>query len=155
MPSNYTLNSPSLPLAKVIHVDTRGAVILSEESPEVRICSRSGGAQLTRLEQTRDSRGIYLPNHIEPVSHIAVDVSRLFPWFPQRNSSPSFSHRLAVLLPRSCTLHAHRTRRRRPQQLPPTGPARPAPYQRHAPSPRPMIPPLPRPAPPMSSSAAP
>ncbi len=36
MPSNYTLNSPSLPLAKVIHVDTRGAVILSEESPEVR-----------------------------------------------------------------------------------------------------------------------
>ncbi|KAJ6601354.1 pantothenate kinase [Mycena vulgaris] len=46
-----------LPSAKVIHVDTRGAVILSEESPE-----------------TRDSRGIYLPNHIEPVSHIAVDV---------------------------------------------------------------------------------
>lgn len=25
--------------------------------------------------QTRDSRGIYLPNYIEPVSHIAVDVS--------------------------------------------------------------------------------
>ena len=25
--------------------------------------------------QTRDSRGIYFPNHIEPVSHIAVDVS--------------------------------------------------------------------------------
>ncbi|KAJ7654712.1 pantothenate kinase [Mycena rosella] len=46
-----------LPSAKVIHVDTRGALILSEESPE-----------------TRDSRGIYLPNHIEPVSHIAVDV---------------------------------------------------------------------------------
>ncbi|KII93953.1 hypothetical protein PLICRDRAFT_36172 [Plicaturopsis crispa FD-325 SS-3] len=46
-----------LPSPKVIHVDTRGAVILSEESPE-----------------TRDSRGIYLPNHIEPVSHIAVDV---------------------------------------------------------------------------------
>ncbi|RXW24588.1 hypothetical protein EST38_g1279 [Candolleomyces aberdarensis] len=52
-----TTATPSLPLAKVIHVDTRGAVILSEESPE-----------------TRDSRGIYLPNHIEPVSHIAVDV---------------------------------------------------------------------------------
>ncbi|EAU92614.1 pantothenate kinase [Coprinopsis cinerea okayama7 len=49
--------TPSLPSAKVIHVDTRGAIILSEESPE-----------------TRDSRGIYLPNHIEPVSHIAVDV---------------------------------------------------------------------------------
>lgn len=46
-----------LPSAKVIHVDTRGAVILSEESPE-----------------TRDSRGIYLPNYIEPVSHIAVDI---------------------------------------------------------------------------------
>lgn len=27
--------TPSLPSAKVIHVDTRGAVILSEESPEV------------------------------------------------------------------------------------------------------------------------
>ncbi|TEB38649.1 pantothenate kinase [Coprinellus micaceus] len=52
-----TATTPSLPSAKVIHVDTRGAVILSEESPE-----------------TRDSRGIYLPNHIEPVSHIAVDV---------------------------------------------------------------------------------
>ncbi|KAG5645354.1 hypothetical protein DXG03_006416 [Asterophora parasitica] len=51
------MSTPSLPSAKVIHVDTRGAVILSEESPE-----------------TRDSRGIYFPNHIEPVSHIAVDV---------------------------------------------------------------------------------
>ncbi|KAI0032766.1 type II pantothenate kinase [Vararia minispora EC-137] len=49
--------SSPLPSAKVIHVDTRGAVILDEESPE-----------------TRDSRGIYLPNYIEPVSHIAVDV---------------------------------------------------------------------------------
>lgn len=27
------------------------------------------------LLQTRDSRGIYLPNYVEPVSHIAVDVS--------------------------------------------------------------------------------
>jgi len=52
-----SLNTPSLPSPKVIHVDTRGAIILSEESPE-----------------TRDSRGIYLPNYIEPVSHIAVDV---------------------------------------------------------------------------------
>jgi len=34
-------------------------VILDEASPE-----------------TRDSRGIYLPNYIEPVSHIAVDVRR-------------------------------------------------------------------------------
>lgn len=25
--------------------------------------------------QTRDSRGIYLPHYIEPVSHIAIDVS--------------------------------------------------------------------------------
>ncbi|KAF8624215.1 hypothetical protein AX15_005981 [Amanita polypyramis BW_CC] len=52
-----SIPTPTLPSAKVIHVDTRGAVILSEESPE-----------------TRDSRGIYLPNYIEPVSHIAVDV---------------------------------------------------------------------------------
>ncbi|PFH52301.1 hypothetical protein AMATHDRAFT_2302 [Amanita thiersii Skay4041] len=51
------MSTPSLPSAKVIHVDTRGAVILSEESPE-----------------TRDSRGIYLPNYIEPVSYIAVDI---------------------------------------------------------------------------------
>ncbi|KAL5535706.1 hypothetical protein ACEPAF_3800 [Sanghuangporus sanghuang] len=50
-------NVPTLPSPRVIHVDTRGAVILDEESPE-----------------TRDSRGIYLPNHIEPVSYIAVDV---------------------------------------------------------------------------------
>lgn len=50
-------SGPSLPTAKAIHVETRGAVILDEESPE-----------------TRDSRGIYLPNYIEPVSHIAVDV---------------------------------------------------------------------------------
>ncbi|OSX66974.1 hypothetical protein POSPLADRAFT_1128768 [Postia placenta MAD-698-R-SB12] len=50
-------SGPSLPTAKAIHVETRGAVILDEESPE-----------------TRDSRGIYLPNYIEPVSHIAVDI---------------------------------------------------------------------------------
>ncbi|KAF8578750.1 fumble [Ramaria rubella] len=49
--------APSLPTAQAIKVDTRGAVILHEESPE-----------------TRDSRGIYLPNYIEPVSHIAVDI---------------------------------------------------------------------------------
>ncbi|KAJ6623137.1 fumble [Mycena sp. CBHHK59/15] len=59
-----------LPSAKVIHVDTRGAVILSEESPE-----------------TRDSRGIYLPNYIEPVSHIAVDVGGSLAKVPP--SSPS------------------------------------------------------------------
>ncbi|KAG8775132.1 hypothetical protein FRC12_001659 [Ceratobasidium sp. 428] len=46
-----------IPTAEAIQVDTRGAVILSEDSP-----------------MTRDSRGIYLPNHIEPVSHIAVDI---------------------------------------------------------------------------------
>ncbi|KAJ7492159.1 pantothenate kinase [Mycena latifolia] len=67
-----------LPSARVIHVDTRGAVILSEESPE-----------------TRDSRGIYLPNHIEPVSHIAVDVGGslakvvYFTRSPEPPSSPS------------------------------------------------------------------
>ncbi|KZO95938.1 fumble [Calocera viscosa TUFC12733] len=49
---------PSLiPVPEAIQVDTRGAVILHEDSPE-----------------TRDSRGIYLPNHIEPVSYIAVDI---------------------------------------------------------------------------------
>lgn len=31
--------STSLPAAKVIHVDTRGAVILDEASPEVRTLS--------------------------------------------------------------------------------------------------------------------
>lgn len=46
-----------LPVAKNIQVNTKGAVILSEESPE-----------------TRDSRGIYLPEYVEPVSHIAVDI---------------------------------------------------------------------------------
>ncbi|KZT73208.1 fumble [Daedalea quercina L-15889] len=51
------MSGPTLPGAKAIHVDTRGAVILDEESPD-----------------TRDSRGIYLPNYIEPVSHIAVDI---------------------------------------------------------------------------------
>ncbi|KAF9469701.1 type II pantothenate kinase [Collybia nuda] len=72
------MSVPSLPSAKVIHVDTRGAVILSEESPE-----------------TRDSRGIYFPNHIEPVSHIAVDVGGslakvvYFTRSPEPPSSPS------------------------------------------------------------------
>ncbi|RDB29676.1 Pantothenate kinase 2 [Hypsizygus marmoreus] len=72
--------APSLPSAKVIHVDTRGAVILSEESPE-----------------TRDSRGIYFPNHIEPVSHIAVDIGGslakvvYFTRSPEPPSSPSIA----------------------------------------------------------------
>ncbi|KZS91657.1 fumble [Sistotremastrum niveocremeum HHB9708] len=70
--------APSLPSPRVIQVDTRGAVILHEESPE-----------------TRDSRGIYLPNYIEPVSHIAVDVGGslakvvYFTRSPQPPSSPS------------------------------------------------------------------
>lgn len=70
--------STSLPAAKVIQVDTRGAVILDEASPE-----------------TRDSRGIYLPNYIEPVSHIAVDVGGslakvvYFTRSPNPPSSPS------------------------------------------------------------------
>ncbi|KAF9055947.1 fumble-domain-containing protein [Panaeolus papilionaceus] len=72
--------TPSLPSAKVIHVDTRGAIILSEESPE-----------------TRDSRGIYLPNYIEPVSHIAVDVGGslakvvYFTRSPEPPASPSIA----------------------------------------------------------------
>ncbi|KAH7886211.1 fumble [Phlebopus sp. FC_14] len=70
--------APSLPTPKVIHVNTRGAVILAEESPE-----------------TRDSRGIYLPNYIEPVSHIAVDIGGslakvvYFTRSPEEPSSPS------------------------------------------------------------------
>ncbi|KAF8963857.1 pantothenate kinase [Flammula alnicola] len=73
-----SLHTPSLPSARIIHVDTRGAVILSEESPE-----------------TRDSRGIYLPNYIEPVSHIAVDIGGslakvvYFTRSPEPPSSPS------------------------------------------------------------------
>jgi len=47
---------PSLPTAKVIQVDTRGAVILVEESPDVSVSS----------------------NYIEPISHIAIDVSLTF-----------------------------------------------------------------------------
>ncbi|KZV84299.1 fumble [Exidia glandulosa HHB12029] len=68
----------ALPQARVIHVDTRGAQILTEASPE-----------------TRDSRGIYLPNYIEPVSHIAVDIGGslakvvYFTRSPQPPNSPS------------------------------------------------------------------
>ncbi|KAJ7597355.1 pantothenate kinase [Mycena floridula] len=74
------MSGPSLPSAKVIHVDTRGAVILSEESPE-----------------QKDSRGIYLPNHIEPVSHVAVDIGGslakvvYFTRSPEPPSSPSIA----------------------------------------------------------------
>jgi hypothetical protein len=65
-----------LPSPRVIHVDTRGAVILSEESPEVCL-TLFPQLLLSHVlpAQTRDSRGIYLPNHIEPISHIAIDVS--------------------------------------------------------------------------------
>jgi len=34
-----SVQTPSLPSPKVIRVDTRGAVILSEESPEVRVAN--------------------------------------------------------------------------------------------------------------------
>ncbi|WWC86213.1 pantothenate kinase [Kwoniella dendrophila CBS 6074] len=47
----------SIPQARRIVVDTTGAQIVQEESPA-----------------TRDSRGIYLPHYIEPVSHIAIDI---------------------------------------------------------------------------------
>lgn len=70
--------TPSLPAPKVIHVDTRGAIILSEESPEVGPARFRPICADNAPHQTRDSRGIYLPNYIEPVSHIAVDV-RLLP----------------------------------------------------------------------------
>lgn len=46
-----------IPGAKGILVDTTGAEIIQEDSPA-----------------TRDSRGIYLPHYIEPVSHIAIDI---------------------------------------------------------------------------------
>lgn len=36
-------------------------------------------ASCDRREKTRDSRGIYFPNYIEPVSHIAVDVRTTIP----------------------------------------------------------------------------
>ncbi|ORX40304.1 fumble-domain-containing protein [Kockovaella imperatae] len=47
----------TIPQARKIVVDTTGAQIVQEESPE-----------------TRDSRGIYLPHYIEAVSHIAIDI---------------------------------------------------------------------------------
>lgn len=72
-----------IPTAKVIQVDTRGACILKEESPEVGLAPRlqekiscsTYARWHGRFFKTRDSRGIYFPNYIEPVSHIAVDVS--------------------------------------------------------------------------------
>lgn len=69
------LPPPSLPTPKAIRVNTKGAVILAEESPE-----------------TRDSRGIYLPNYIEPVSHIAIDIGGSLAkvvYFTRSPSSPS------------------------------------------------------------------
>lgn len=44
--------SPPLPSAKVIHVDTRGAVILEEESPEVRAQS---GISLSFIRSSMDT----------------------------------------------------------------------------------------------------
>lgn len=48
------------PVPLPVNVDTTGAKIMEDGS--------------SRPDQ-RDSRDIYLPNHIESVSHIAVDVS--------------------------------------------------------------------------------
>jgi type II pantothenate kinase len=68
-----------LPTPRVIQVDTRGAVILSEESPEVSLPVLCACRKLINCpHQTRDSRGIYFPNHYEAVSHIALDVSFRF-----------------------------------------------------------------------------
>lgn len=64
----------SIPQVRRIVVETRGAQIVQEESPAVS--HRNGGVGTMLIsDQTRDSRGIYLPHYIEPVSHIAVDVS--------------------------------------------------------------------------------
>ncbi|KAG8924092.1 hypothetical protein FRC01_011958, partial [Tulasnella sp. 417] len=73
-----SVSNSVIPTARAIKVDTRGAVILNEDSPE-----------------TRDSRNIYLPNHVEPVSHIAVDIGGslakvvYFTRSPQPPDSPS------------------------------------------------------------------
>ncbi|KAI0714928.1 pantothenate kinase [Earliella scabrosa] len=73
---------PSLPTARTIQVDTRGAMILDEESPE-----------------TRDSRGIYFPNYIEPVSHIAVDIGGSLAkviYFTRSTNPPSSPSQIAT-----------------------------------------------------------
>ncbi|TFK87590.1 pantothenate kinase [Polyporus arcularius HHB13444] len=73
---------PSLPTARTIQVDTRGALILDEESPE-----------------TRDSRGIYFPNYIEPVSHIAVDIGGSLAkviYFTRSTNPPSSPSQIAT-----------------------------------------------------------
>ncbi|OCF31100.1 pantothenate kinase [Kwoniella heveanensis BCC8398] len=57
MPTKSPMPDISIPQARRIVVDTTGAQIVQEESPA-----------------TRDSRGIYLPHYIEPVSHIAIDI---------------------------------------------------------------------------------
>ncbi|KAK8865885.1 pantothenate kinase [Kwoniella newhampshirensis] len=57
MPTQTQMPDISIPQARRIAVDTTGAQIVQEESPA-----------------TRDSRGIYLPHYIEPVSHIAIDI---------------------------------------------------------------------------------
>ncbi|WRT64101.1 pantothenate kinase [Kwoniella shivajii] len=57
MPTSSPMPDISIPQARRIAVDTTGAQIVQEESPA-----------------TRDSRGIYLPHYIEPVSHIAIDI---------------------------------------------------------------------------------
>ena len=43
-------SEPSLPSPKVIHVDTRGAVILTEESPEVCQQLLAGTGQHTKQQ---------------------------------------------------------------------------------------------------------
>ncbi|WVQ62244.1 pantothenate kinase [Kwoniella botswanensis] len=57
MPTTSPMPDISIPQARRIVVDTTGAQIVQEESPA-----------------TRDSRGIYLPHYVEPVSHIAIDI---------------------------------------------------------------------------------
>ncbi|KAK1925275.1 putative pantothenate kinase [Papiliotrema laurentii] len=55
--AHWSMPEIKIPQARRIVVDTTGAQIVQEESPA-----------------TRDSRGIYLPHYIEPVSHIAIDI---------------------------------------------------------------------------------
>jgi hypothetical protein len=75
-----SLVTPDLPSPRVIQVDTRGALILEEQSPDVSV-SNYTQFPIADHSQTRDSRGIYLPNYIEPISHIAIDVSLVTFWF--------------------------------------------------------------------------
>ncbi|KAG8928028.1 hypothetical protein FRC02_007449 [Tulasnella sp. 418] len=102
--------SDFIPAAKAIKVDTRGAIILNQESP-----------------QTKDSRAIYLPNYIEPVSHIAVDIGGslakvvYFTRSPQPPASPSLISSYDSTSSEGSPLHTPEEQST-PPHWPPTGP---------------------------------